>query len=252
MTFAIISLIIKTLSNLISLAKDIQNTFASINPSKDNRSVALKQFIRCIQMHSKAKQLSKRRYNIDSKSLKNSLFNFQLKVTDWIEIIKYQYDPNSRLANDFLETYQYVIMAIFIFTILSICVTLLLIQFEMVELILYFYWVILYRFGKWFVKLLFQANDSTNLSLLVNYAIQIVATYGVIFLICELGERVSNEFIQVDNVVGQLKWYLFPTNIQKILPIVMIGTQEPVIFWGYGNFVSSREAFKNVSSKLIT
>lgn len=101
------------------------------------------------------------------------------------------------------------------------------------------------------VKLLFQSHDTINVPMIITYFIQILITYCVIFIICELGERVTNEFDDVDNVVCELNWYLFPLNIQKMLPIAMIGTVKPVIIRGYGNCMSTREAFKNVSSKAI-
>lgn len=61
LAFAIVSLITRTLSNLISLAKDIQNSCISIDSTTTNQLNKLKQFIECIRLHSKAKQLSKHR-----------------------------------------------------------------------------------------------------------------------------------------------------------------------------------------------
>lgn len=46
---------------LISLVNEIENTFASINPAKENQLNVLKQCVNCVRIHSKAKELSKRR-----------------------------------------------------------------------------------------------------------------------------------------------------------------------------------------------
>lgn len=51
---------------------------------------------------------------------------------------------------------------------------------------------------------------------------------------------------EIRNEIMRCKWYKFPMAIQKILPIILNGTEEEVGINGYGNIQCSREAFKNV------
>lgn len=77
-----------------------------------------------------------------------------------------------------------------------------------------------------------------------------VFTFGsffIIFLFCELGERIICKSEEGYNDLMQTKWYLAPLSLKKILPIVMCGIQEPFQLSGIGSIVCTREIFKNVS-----
>lgn len=66
------------------------------------------------------------------------------------------------------------------------------------------------------------------------------------FVFCDLGERVSDQFSQVDNAIYFCDWYKFPKEMQRMLPIIMISSQEPVTLTGFANLSCTREAFKKV------
>lgn len=51
----------------------------------------------------------------------------------------------------------------------------------------------------------------------------------IILLFSELGQRFSNSFIEIDDAIGQLDWYLFPIGIQRLLPITIMNVQQPVV-----------------------
>lgn len=68
-----------------------------------------------------------------------------------------------------------------------------------------------------------------------------------IFVLCDCGQHVTKKFIEVDNTIYQSDWYAFPDDVQRMLPIVMMGAQESVIIQGFGNLTCTREAFKKVS-----
>lgn len=53
--------------------------------------------------------------------------------------------------------------------------------------------------------------------------------YSVYGVTSELGQRFSNAIAEIDGVIGQFNWYLFPGNIQRLLPIVMQSAQEPAV-----------------------
>lgn len=64
---------------------------------------------------------------------------------------------------------------------------------------------------------------------------------------CEFGERVSNSFTEVNKITDQMDWYLFPNEIQRMLPTFFIAFQRPSFFQGYGNIIYQRITFKQVS-----
>lgn len=75
--------------------------------------------------------------------------------------------------------------------------------------------------------------------------------FGSIFIFCELGERLTGRFAEIDNEMCSSDWYTFPMDIQKMLPIILNGTQASVVLIGIGNISCTREAFKNVNQQSI-
>lgn len=72
---------------------------------------------------------------------------------------------------------------------------------------------------------------------------------GTVYVICEIGKRASEAFEEIDDKIGALDWYLFPTQIQKILPIIMMDAQQIIALECFGSIFCNRETFKNVRSK---
>lgn len=75
---------------------------------------------------------------------------------------------------------------------------------------------------------------------------QMFSTFMVIFFVCEFGHRVSDSFEETNNAIGELKWYLFPTDTWKLLPIVVAGAHKPVVFTVFGSVSCSRMDFQTV------
>lgn len=75
-----------------------------------------------------------------------------------------------------------------------------------------------------------------------------VSTWAItpIFLGSELGERLTGRFFKIDNEIFNGVWYLFPINIQKMIPILINNTQQSIYLRGFGNISSSRQTFKEV------
>lgn len=69
-----------------------------------------------------------------------------------------------------------------------------------------------------------------------------------IFAICELGERVSIAFEKIHFEINMLRWYLLPTTARRVLPTILIATQEPMAFDIFGSTACNRITFKGVSS----
>lgn len=76
--------------------------------------------------------------------------------------------------------------------------------------------------------------------------LEIFYAFGIIFIMCELSERIVNAFGQINIVIDQFDWYLFPVKIKRILPVIMINQFQPISIEYFGSFSCSREAFKKV------
>lgn len=84
--------------------------------------------------------------------------------------------------------------------------------------------------------------------LVLKLSVEMFWAFGAIFIATELCERVNESYDEINYVVNQFDWYLFPIEIQKMLPTIIINTQKPIIFECFGSIRFSRETFKNVSA----
>lgn len=82
---------------------------------------------------------------------------------------------------------------------------------------------------------------------MANLIHEMFLSFSFIFIICECGEKVCNAFNEINKEIDKLDWYLFPIEIQRNLPMLIIISQKPVIIQGYGNIWYNREAFKNAA-----
>lgn len=65
------------------------------------------------------------------------------------------------------------------------------------------------------------------------------------FLFCEFGEMVTSAFNSLD--MFDCNWFLFPMDIQRLLPTIILNARQPVVFRGFANVLCKREAFRSVS-----
>lgn len=71
-------------------------------------------------------------------------------------------------------------------------------------------------------------------------------TFVLIFIACELSQRISNSFIEFSDLIDHFHWYRFPTKVKRMLPMAMIIVQRPVSIVCFGSFSCCREAFRKV------
>lgn len=72
--------------------------------------------------------------------------------------------------------------------------------------------------------------------------------FGLVFIVCELCQQVCNGFEEMNKTMDQLYWLSYPVEIQRLLPMVIIFAQKPVIFIVFGSITCCRESFKKVTS----
>lgn len=79
--------------------------------------------------------------------------------------------------------------------------------------------------------------------------IMAIAAFGLLFFTCEVGERATAEYIIPKDMIAQFKWYSFPIEVQRILPIIFIIVQDPAYMGCFGSIKCLRESFKKVSDQ---
>lgn len=70
-------------------------------------------------------------------------------------------------------------------------------------------------------------------------------SFSQMFVFCNNAENVNSGFEELSDSLYCCDWYCLPYDIRRMLPIVLIATQKPVLR-GSGNIPCSREAFKEV------
>lgn len=69
----------------------------------------------------------------------------------------------------------------------------------------------------------------------------------MVFFSCEIGQRFSNAYEDVNDVIGCMNWNYLPLEIQRMLLIIMLDTQQPFEVNCFGSTACNRETFKKVS-----
>lgn len=82
---------------------------------------------------------------------------------------------------------------------------------------------------------------------IVNLIVKSFFSFALLYLYCEIGEKVSMTFAQLKLEFDEFKFYTLSIDLQRMLPIIAGAAQHPPILYGFGNFPSSRETFKAVS-----
>lgn len=70
---------------------------------------------------------------------------------------------------------------------------------------------------------------------------------GIVFAFCELCQRVTDAFAEIADELKMLDWYRFPQEIQRMLPIILLGIEQPVFIECFGSISGLRETFKKVN-----
>lgn len=80
----------------------------------------------------------------------------------------------------------------------------------------------------------FKAHHGNHLmGLLLDF--DVCNTFVVVFITCELGQRLANAFSEINELIEEFQWYRFS-----------ILSQKPVSLGCFGSFLCGREAYKIV------
>lgn len=85
---------------------------------------------------------------------------------------------------------------------------------------------------------------------LFNILLKTSFAFGLIGMFCELCERIGDGFEEISDAVHNLDWYLYPLEVQRMLPIILHNAQQPVVLEAFGNVPFTRDTFKKVIQKV--
>lgn len=84
---------------------------------------------------------------------------------------------------------------------------------------------------------------------MITPSILVTWSFFLLFFYCEAGQFVINQFEEfADQTYQTIVWYSLPVEMQKMLVIVMLNTQQDVVVRGLANAMCMREVFKKVKS----
>lgn len=70
-------------------------------------------------------------------------------------------------------------------------------------------------------------------------------SFIIMFCNCEVGQSMDNQFLKLSNDIYKCDWFCLPHKLQRMFIIIIMNAQ-PVLIYGFGNVVCSRESFKRV------
>lgn len=73
-----------------------------------------------------------------------------------------------------------------------------------------------------------------------------IFAFTLVFLTCELSQRLGNAFDEIDFTVHQFDWYLFPIQMKRMFPVIIVIVQQPISMECFGSIKCTRDTFKNV------
>lgn len=95
-----------------------------------------------------------------------------------------------------------------------------------------------------------QFTDENSTVMLLESVLFGIWALTLVLVVCEFGEKMSDEYEGVERAINRLDWYRLPTDIQRMLPIMFMYCQEPLIVKFFGSLSVSRCQFKKVNQTL--
>lgn len=83
-----------------------------------------------------------------------------------------------------------------------------------------------------------------NTVVLIEFIFTALWAFIIVFVANEMGQRFSDLFIELDDFVSQLNWYLLSIKLQRMAPIIIINVKQPVAIKFFGSYSCCREQFK--------
>lgn len=156
-----------------------------------------------------------------------------------------------RIVQDYIEISQQTNVVLFTWTLVTICGVMLMIQIQLVS------YSSSSHTNEFLIRKLFlfhirSQEEFISMSVLFLTIFYACYAFGVVFITCELGQRMADAFSEIDDEIDRLDWHLFPPEIQQLMPTIMMATQQEVLLECFGSINGTRETFKNVRFHILT
>lgn len=102
-----------------------------------------------------------------------------------------------------------------------------------------------------FFSLNFQSHEHIDPAFLFLLIFCSCYSFFMVFLVCEIGQRISNSFEKIWSKIDRFNWYLYPHDLKRALFIIMIFAQQPFDVDIFGSFACCRFSFKKVRSSCL-
>lgn len=73
-----------------------------------------------------------------------------------------------------------------------------------------------------------------------------IAWTFMFYLLCYFGEIVTEAFAKLHFSIYERSWYLYPLDLRRYMVLMILATETPIYFNGFGPLQCSCEAFKKV------
>lgn len=90
------------------------------------------------------------------------------------------------------------------------------------------------------------------MAILFNATLNGIVGLIIVFIACDLGQRMNDAFDEINCTLNRFDWYLFPIEIQRMLPMIKANTQKPVSLECFGSIACNREVFRKVGNDYST
>lgn len=82
--------------------------------------------------------------------------------------------------------------------------------------------------------------------------VESLLAFGLAFFSCEMGQKFSDVYVDVNDIIDEFNWYAFPTEVKRMLPLIIHAAQQPVAIECFGSTMCVRETFQKVSGSKYT
>lgn len=94
----------------------------------------------------------------------------------------------------------------------------------------------------------FQAHGEIETLILFESIVIFIAALLLVMIACEIGQRFCNAFEDVEYALSQINVYLLPREVQRLLPMVIMYSQEPFVVQFFGSLCCTRVQFQKVTT----
>lgn len=81
--------------------------------------------------------------------------------------------------------------------------------------------------------------------------LELVYVFCLHFFYCEFGNQLESKFDEINEALYESDWTSYPAEVQRMMPVILLVSQQPVQLFAYGNYPCSRETFKKVIRKMF-